>query len=143
LSAARRLGLITVLDVTASFEFSARATSEEGGDPPSEELVRRIKGERALADFLLVPSKFVETCLVENGVDPRKIVRIPYGVDPSTFAPGEPDQQRPFTALFAGQLGLRKGLKYLLEAWASLRLPNAELVLVGQPDHHGRELMQA
>jgi glycosyltransferase involved in cell wall biosynthesis len=143
LTVARKLGLITILDVTSSFEYSARATAEDGGPHPTEELVRRIKRERDLADFLFVPSEFVETCIIENGVDPQRIIRIPYGVDPITFAPGGPVEPRPFRALFAGQLGVRKGVKYLLEAWAKLRLPNAELVLVGSPDANGLELMRS
>jgi glycosyltransferase involved in cell wall biosynthesis len=142
LSAARRLGLITILDVTASFEYAARAIGEEGGGLPPKELVRRIMCERELADFLLVPSEFVEKCLIENGADPKKMIRIPYGVDASTFTPNATVGQRPFRVLFAGQLGLRKGVKYLLEAWAKLRLPNAELVLVGSPDIHGLKLMR-
>jgi glycosyltransferase involved in cell wall biosynthesis len=128
--------------VTSSFEYSAKAASEEGGEPPTDELVRRIKRERELADFLLVPSEFVETCLIENGVERQRIIKIPYGVDPTTFAPRKTAEQRPFRVLFAGQLGLRKGVKYLLEAWTKLNLPKAELVLVGSPDAQGLELLR-
>jgi glycosyltransferase involved in cell wall biosynthesis len=106
------------------------------------EVFRRIRAERASADFLIAPSKFVERCLVENGVPPEKIIRIPYGVDPLMFTPLEAKSDRPFRALFAGRLGLRKGLKYLLEAWSQLRLQNAELVLVGAPDSYGLELLR-
>ena len=49
---------------------------------------------------------------------------------------------RPFRALFVGQLGIRKGLHHLLEAWRQLDLPDTELVLVGAPDKYGRELLR-
>ena len=141
LGAARKRGLITVLDVAGSFEYTASAIAEEGGAPPPADLVRRVKSERELADFLFVPSEFVKSCLLENGVPERSIVKIPYGVDLSAFAPEETSSERPFTVLFAGRIGLRKGVTYLLEAWSSLQLPDAELVLIGSPDKHGSQLL--
>jgi len=42
-----------------------------------------------------------------------------------------PQPDTKFRAIFVGQLLVRKGLKYLLEAWARLNLHNAELLLVG------------
>jgi len=142
LRAARELGLITVLDVPGAFEYTMQVITDEGGSAPPLEVFRRIRAERELADFLFAPSEFVERCLIEHGVPPGKIVRIPYGVDESTFAPIEQKADRPFRVLFAGRIGLRKGLKYLLEAWSQLRLQNAELVLVGSPDAHGHELLR-
>ena len=142
LSAARKRGLFTVLDVTSAFEYSVRAVSDEGGKPPPADVVHRIQQERDLADFLLVPSEFVENCLIENGIPAGKIVRIPYGVNPSTFAPIKRVGEVPFRVLFAGRIGLRKGVTYLLEAWSRLRLVNAELVLIGSPDTEGSELLR-
>jgi glycosyltransferase involved in cell wall biosynthesis len=140
--AARKQGLITILDVAGAFEYSARAIAEEGGASPPGELLRRVRRERELAEFLFVPSEFVKSCLVENGVPERSIVKIPYGVDLTTFAPLETSSERPFTVLFAGRIGLRKGVTYLLEAWSRLRLPNSELVLIGSPDKHGSQLLR-
>ncbi len=142
LIAARKQGLITVLDVSGAFEFSVQQILEENGQPTPPAVFHRIRAERALADYLFVPSEFVERCLVENGVPKAKIVRIPYGVDPSLFAPSEHVPERPFRALFVGRLGLRKGLKYLLQAWHQLGLQNAELVLVGPTDSYGLQLLR-
>jgi glycosyltransferase involved in cell wall biosynthesis len=53
-----------------------------------------------------------------------------------------------FIALFVGEVGLRKGVPYLLQAWSELNLKNAELWLVGAvvpgikkivEKYHGRE----
>jgi glycosyltransferase involved in cell wall biosynthesis len=131
-----------VLDVAGAFEYSVSAVLAEGGKPPPSRVTDQIKRERELADFLFVPSAFVEACLVENGVPLERIVRIPYGVDASLFAPSGRADDRPFRALFAGRIGLRKGVSYLLEAWSSLRLPHADLVLLGSPDAYGSELMR-
>ncbi len=140
--AAHKLGMTTILDVPSAFEYFVSAISEEGGTAPSANLVRRFKLERELADYLFVPSAFVESCLIENGVPPQKIVCIPYGVNPTAFAPAERVGNGPLRVLFAGRIGLRKGVSYLLSAWSGLALRNAELVLVGGVDRYGRELLR-
>ena len=44
--------------------------------------------------------------------------------------------------IFVGQLCVRKGLKYLLEAWDKLNLPDAELMLVGHLHEELEALMK-
>lgn len=142
LRSAHKLGMITILDAASAFEYFVRAVSEEGGKPPATKLVRRFQLERELADFIFVPSKFVESCLIENGVPAQKIVRIPYGADPAALAPLDRTGVLPLRVLFAGRIGLRKGLSYLLSAWSSLGIDNAELVLVGGVDRYGAQLLR-
>jgi glycosyltransferase involved in cell wall biosynthesis len=142
LRSAKRQRLTTVLDVPSAHELFLRAVAAEGGK------VRLLRGidvaaERRLADYLLAPSQFVVDCLVDAGVEAERIVQIPYAVDPSRFRPtAERASTKPFRALFVGQIGLRKGVRYLLEAWRRLDLPDAELVLVGQPDAAGRRVLR-
>jgi alpha-maltose-1-phosphate synthase len=84
----------------------------------------------------------VAACLEGAGVPADRILRLPYGVDPDLFRPApaaRPD--RPFRALFVGQIGNRKGVRYLLEAWRRLALPDAELLLIGTPGRAGRQLL--
>ncbi len=142
LRAARKLGMATVLDAASAFEYFVQAISEEGGKPPSARLIRRFKLERELADYIFVPSEFVKSCLIENGVPSGKIVQIPYGVDPTSFVPEEKIIERPIRILFAGRIGLRKGVAYLLSAWSTLDLKDAELVLVGGVDRYGAALLR-
>src|SRR5207245_6009464 len=104
----------------------------------------RIRAERELADILFVPSDYVISCLLENGVSAEKIVKVPYGVDHRRFSPehGLKPEDRPFRVLYVGAIAQHKGVRYLLEAWQRLNLRNGELVLVGQPDQRGREILR-
>jgi glycosyltransferase involved in cell wall biosynthesis len=77
----------------------------------------RERLEWSLADLIICPSAAVRDAVLEGGVPSRKIVLIPYGVDP----PAEVDVHRvvlqrerkppgtPTTVLFAGSVCLRKG----------------------------------
>jgi starch synthase len=140
LRSAKQLGITTVLDVTSAQE-DCRATRMDAGRRIS---LSRIRAERELADIMFVPSDYVIRCLLENGVSAEKIVKIPYGVDHRRFSPerGPKADDRPFRALYVGAIAQHKGVRYLLKAWQRLNLRNAELVLVGQPDRRGREILQ-
>jgi glycosyltransferase involved in cell wall biosynthesis len=89
----------------------------------------RFVEEYNLADLILVLSeKAAETFRVQ-GFPEKKLFYLPRGVDVDRFTPGE----RPphFRAVFSGALIERKGVHHLLEAWQRLKLPDAELWLVG------------
>ncbi len=95
----------------------------------------RREQEEALAEFdaadhVLVPSQYCYDTFVAEGFDPKKLILIPRGFDPGLFRPG-PKPDTTFRVIFVGLLAVRKGLKYLLEAWQRLALPGAELMLVG------------
>lgn len=94
----------------------------------------RLLKEFEEADFITVPSDFSYKSMIENGIDEKKLIKIPFGVDVSRFRPAKNDDQPTFNVLFAGQVGFRKGVLYLLEAWKKLRLKDATLTIVGQPD---------
>jgi glycosyltransferase involved in cell wall biosynthesis len=77
-----------------------------------------------------VASSFTERSLLDIGVPRSKITVIPYGAPIEYFQP-HPKQDKLFRVMFAGQVGTRKGVHYLLQAWQELSLPEAELLLVG------------
>lgn len=93
-----------------------------------------------VADAITVPSHFAARSFVEQGIPAAKLHVIPYGVRLESFHPvAEPPSLRDngrFEVLFVGQANLRKGVPYLLEAFARLRHPNKRLRVVGpmQPD---------
>ena len=92
----------------------------------------------AAADAITVPSHFAARSFTTMGIDPAKVHVIPYGVRLENFTPtipAPPISER-FEVLFAGQVSLRKGVPYLLEAFAQLRHPNKRLRIAGavQPD---------
>jgi glycosyltransferase involved in cell wall biosynthesis len=138
--AAKEASVTTVLDVPSAHEEYVEILRTQERSPRTVSL-NRVHEERRLADFLFAPSKYVVNCLLKNGVPRDRIVVVPYGVDESTFSHMNRKRDGTFRVLFVGQIGARKGVKYLLEAWKSLNLQRAELILVGQPDRFGRQLL--
>jgi starch synthase len=85
----------------------------------------------AVADAITVPSRFAARSFVEEGVPAEKLRVIPFGVRLEQFArTGQPPANR-FEVLFAGTIGLRKGVPYLLEAFARLKHPAKRLRVAG------------
>lgn len=95
-------------------------------------IVARHEAELREADGILVPSEYVLDTLVAHGTPAERIHVLPYGVDIQRFHPVPRENDGVFRMLFVGQLSQRKGIRYLLEAVKRLRLPNAELLLVGK-----------
>lgn len=99
---------------------------------PPRWIVERCAIEALEADHILTPSDYVRDTMIARGADPARVFVLPYGVNTARFRPGPRSADGKFRILFVGSLSQRKGVKYLLEAVKRLRLPNAELVLVGK-----------
>jgi alpha-maltose-1-phosphate synthase len=84
---------------------------------------------------ILVPTMTVKNSLIEEGIDGSKISIIPYGIDQSFFQPVGSIRHDKFRVLFVGELSIRKGCHYLLEAWQKLNLKNAELIIIGNVEN--------
>ncbi len=102
---------------------------------PHPQIVAKEKREYAIADYISVPSEFVKRTFLDKGFPESKMIKIPYGVSLDSFQQ-VPKQDSIFRVIFVGSMSLRKGVHYLLQAFAELRLPDAELWLVGikQPE---------
>jgi len=84
-----------------------------------------------IADAITVPSTVARRSFLQMGIAPEKVHVIPYGVRLDQFSrTGEPPHDS-FEVLFAGQVGLRKGIPYLLQAFARLKHPKKQLTIVG------------
>ena len=103
-------------------------------------VTRRVSDERDTlreeaiykqANAITVPSSFVMRSFVEMGVAEEKLFRIPYGVRLDNFRPVAEPVEGEFQVLFAGAPGLRKGVPYLLEAFANLKHPKKTLTIAG------------
>jgi glycosyltransferase involved in cell wall biosynthesis len=94
-------------------------------------IVRREEAEYAQADAITVPSEFVRRSFIEMGVPESKVHKIPYGVNLDRFNPVQRPPQDSFEVLFAGQVGFRKGIPYLLQAFEKFRHPRKRLRIVG------------
>jgi glycosyltransferase involved in cell wall biosynthesis len=86
-------------------------------------LVKRESQEIMLADYIIAPSAFVKDSLINLGVKSEKIILIPYGIETVKFPYRirKREKNRPLNILFLGEIGLRKGAIYLLEALKKLK----------------------
>ncbi|MBU6321329.1 MAG: glycosyltransferase family 4 protein [Patescibacteria group bacterium] len=134
-----RLGGVTV-EISVSAEMGANARLER------EELARLGFPEyrgwyTALAeevraqppcDYLILMSEFTKRTYLEAGYPADRIFIAHLDVDTERFSPPtHPDPTAPFRVLYLAYTQPLKGLHYLLDAWESLALPGAELVIAG------------
>ncbi len=101
----------------------------------------REEQQYAQADCIVVPSTFAARSFVAEGVLAEKLRVIPYGVELGAFHPqGASDPER-LDVAFAGQVNLRKGIPYLLEAFARVRHPRKRLRLLGPVISHMKPVL--
>lgn len=146
---AQSLGAIWVCDrpnshILAQDEIVREEFKRHGVPWPgiSRQVIERELAEYDAADAILVPSQFAARTFLERGFSPERIWRIPYGIDLSRFQPAERPPREGFSILFAGQCNLRKGVPYLLEAFARLKVTGKELILAGPPNEHVTPLIE-
>lgn len=109
-------------------EYDRQGIAFGGIDP---RIIEREESEYDLADLITVPSTFAMRSFIECGVSAKKLRLIPYGVDPSSFqATGRPNAAT-FEVLFVGSVSVRKGVRYLLEAFDRVSHPEKRLTLIG------------
>lgn len=95
-------------------------------------LSQREHAEWRLADKIVTGSRYVQDCLTRAGIPPSRCMIVPSAIDLDNFKPGlEPRDCGPLRVLFVGQINLRKGVPYLLEAVRRLNTSHIELKLVG------------
>jgi glycosyltransferase involved in cell wall biosynthesis len=112
-------------------------------DPfPKPHITRREEQIYALADAITVPSTVAKRSFVAMGVPEAKVHVLPYGVRLDRFHPAAGAiAADSFEVLFAGSVSLRKGIPYLLEAFARLRHPRKRLTVVGSVQPEIRSLL--
>ena len=134
---AKRFGAITIVERGSShIEYQKEILSEEyekhglKAQLPHPRIVEKELEEYETADYVSVPSFFVKKSFLEKGFPERKIIQVPYGVDLSQFK-RVPKEDDVFRVIHCGGVNIRKGCHYLIQAFAELKLPNAELWFVG------------
>ncbi len=100
--------------------------------------IARQDEEAALADIVVCGSDFCADTMRDNGCAPDKLRVVPYGFSDRLFPEGPPARAplagRPVRFLFVGTLEPRKGVPYLLEAFAEIPPSDATLTLIGRCD---------
>jgi glycosyltransferase involved in cell wall biosynthesis len=99
--------------------------------PYDEAYFEREEREYALADFHCAASTVVREQLVGLGIQRERIWLAGYGADPEIFHPGERVRPERFRIVFAGQIGLRKGIRTLLDALVRVERPDWEMHFYG------------
>ncbi len=113
---------------------------EQALDIPDEFFERHVR-EWAVADRVVVNSEWSRQALVQQGVPPEKLVVIPlcYEVEADKLkteslkseAPERRSTETPLRVLFLGQVMLRKGIQYLVEAAKFLQNEPVRFDVVG------------
>jgi glycosyltransferase involved in cell wall biosynthesis len=135
---AKAQGMTAVVQIASSHpNFQNRLMREEFARwgqtwPVWDAGLARMLREIDQADYILIPSDFVRESFIAEGIPESKLIQAPFGVDVSRFTLATGAKGQPFRAVFVGQVGLRKGVPYLLEAWKRLGWRDAELWLVGR-----------
>ena len=98
----------------------------------AKDMVRELKLYDQ-ADAIVVPSRLVRRTFLDEGIDPAKVFSIPYGVQLDRFqkVADPPNSADRFEVLFVGGVALRKGIPYLLQAFAGLQHSHKRLRIVG------------
>jgi glycosyltransferase involved in cell wall biosynthesis len=84
-------------------------------------MIKRMKHEYELADSIIVHSSFSKQTFVENGVDERKLIVCPLGIDLNKISGLEKKINDRLQILYVGRVELLKGLHYLLEAFSKIK----------------------
>jgi len=140
-SKAKQIGALKVVDFPNSHPTSYFGFWQRECDiwypghtvPIPRWMFARMNRELEQADLVVVQSKFCKESMVANGISADKVFVSPMGVDTTLFTKRVtvPSNVR---FVCVGTICLRKGHQYLFRAWEKVRrrLPNAELVCIGQ-----------
>ena len=107
---------------------------------PSSWIIAREEREYALADRIVVLSRFAHDTFVAEGISPEKLLILPLGAQLNLFRPTEETIDArcrriaagaPLTILYVGALTLRKGLRDLAEFATQLDRRDFRIRLIG------------
>jgi len=134
---AKSRGIVTVLERGSShIEYQTEILKREYKNFGVQtrlahpKIIEKELKEYEEVDYISVPSSFVKETFLNKGIPESKLIHIPYGVDLSKFKQISKKDDI-FRVIFVGGMSVRKGVHYLIQAFAELDLPNSELLLIG------------
>lgn len=139
---ANTIGKITVVEVVNSHvEYQEDLLREEHEnlkltwEPFHKKDKQRRLMEYDAADYILLPSEFVKQSFLAKGFPEKKLLKVPYGFTiPSQKENKNIQAHTTFNVLYVGSISVRKGIRYLIEAFIKLEIPNKKLIIVGPMD---------
>jgi glycosyltransferase involved in cell wall biosynthesis len=146
----KNAGAVLVREMINTHEGTAKrildAEYARLGMPPShgltEEGQRREQEQLELADVIISPSECVDASLLEWGIEEGRIIRSTFGWSPLDFAGDSkaPLESDGVKALFAGRIGIRKGIHLALAAWTRAKI-RGTLFVVGDVESEAEPLL--
>ncbi len=93
-------------------------------------------------DYVFSPSQLVTKSLLDAGVQSNQILPINYGLSVEEILPFNFDakKEKPLVALFAGRIGVRKGIHLLLDYWVKADI-NGVLKIVGNVEESAKSII--
>jgi glycosyltransferase involved in cell wall biosynthesis len=152
LAAEKNREVLTLLDQIDPGPFEFRLVAQEmaqnpalAGLPPAfpAEYFDRLRREWELADVIVVNSEWTQEAIVAEGADPGKIELLPLayegdhgstGVEPQPANDTPVSSARPLKVLWLGQVNLRKGIHFLIQAARLLDQEPVQIDIVGPVD---------
>jgi len=137
LKKAKQKSIIAVLDRTnthVEYQFETIKREYAKWDIPgqfgNQGIVARGIQEYTEADYICCLSSFVKKSFLLKGIPEKKLLLVPSGIDIRKYKITKQKNQA-FTIIFCGQLSVKKGVHYLLQAFYELDLKDTELWLIG------------
>lgn len=137
--AGKKIGVINIVEaVNSHVEYQEEILEAEHRNLklpwkpfPENEKRRRLK-EYEEADYILMPSEFVKRSFIAKGFREEKLLKVPYGFSKLGNSKKNLNYKiNGFTILYVGAISVRKGIRYLIEAFHRLDHQAKRLVLVG------------
>ncbi len=94
------------------------------------QMIARARYEIDAADHIRVNSELARQTFIRAGVKPARVTAIHPGVDLAHFRP-VPKPDGVFRVLAVSTIDPRKGIHDLLQAFENIKMPHAELVIIG------------
>ncbi|TKX71837.1 glycosyltransferase family 4 protein [Halorubrum sp. GN11GM_10-3_MGM] len=146
LQRANELGFTTVVERSSSHIRTQKEILDEEylkyeqrESSISQQHIKREEKEYDTADYVVMPSKFVQESFVEQGFNEEKVKCVPFGVNPPEVQQVSDDTTY---FIYSGSVTLRKGIQYLLPAWDSLDLTDVELIVTSNIDESVKPIVQ-
>ena len=136
---AKKEGIITVVEaVNSHVDYQETILRNEYNElglswtPFHKQEKKRRMLEYEIADYILLPSEFVKNSFLMYGFPEEKLLKVPFGFNQLT--PEMPKinvSVKTFTILYVGSISVRKGLRYLIEAFQKLSISSKRLIITG------------